>query len=1061
MKYYHVFLALVILIPLLHDASALAPIEKGINYDREQVGPNEYVVTSHPERIYDYTGADGKPVWVDYRLFEDASIVQLETANAGTLVFDKNTCSYNFYNGGRVEPGNDPKIKGISWTVKGKEASASTWSNVNGINNAACVVAVSSTESTVAITGTKTNGAGTFQIKIDYSPGRGIKETMRAYNNNPAWNNHNIGFTETFEVPRIIHIGGQEYDLANYNQTILDRDWIENNEAKLVRLSDKIFYDFGIGFDNLNDIKITWTGTVAKLSLNYLYPTQIVPYQTWFEVDPTFGYTAANNEQRVRSTGAVSVSCDNAPYIKDTTTLTSPLKDNSAGAGNCSVRFFQWGISAIPDSATITDTKIRVDITAVSAPTKCDYVQVTSDISSDTAANLWSQGTTGTIYVDNDMECYTVGNDKIIDLGASADSYLQSTLSSDRFAVAARMENMTRDAVTHYTEFDGFTQDLQVTYTVPPATYELKPFQSDGTTVIGSGRVLKQNASNTETMVINSTGWVKSTDVSYGEAYNYTVVDATDSFVNNMTINKRITSNQAQTGTTNIFPTDCGAADTDFQIKPNFTAYHTMTSTTPTCDANGDISFTTTDTARGIGPASNQTRKIIARIIDTAEYDWLPGKMTANGTVITGTYLTNVVNFTGIQIGNGYQNRVMNFVIFTDNVTSQPTALSGTPTSETNVNLSWTAPSDLHGDAVQSYRIWRDGVIIQNSTGSAATTYSDTLAGPGGTTHTYQVCAWNRIGCSPYSATASVTTYTGTSGTIALVTGNVGDTVNINATITVSAGAPTPFTVQDVRLYRNNTLVYTNTTDITISTVGGTGLSRIWYQITNDDLNVFHVQATLTNATGTVNFSSTNSNVTREYDPGYINADDNPAVEGLVNYTLTRFDDEDGVHLKVNREGGTLTQIWTINCIVQTNVEAQATRNQSLTWPGTWRNFTDVGYFNSTWTDLTNTHAYVTCFNPPGQLFTTISYTNSSLALFGIQVFDDSYGAMLGVPVGIFFLALAGGMANKRTAPTWIVVLLGMAGIMATIGFFTLTPIVWGLALVTGLLGLLVNQKVF
>lgn len=1039
------------------------PVEKGMNYDREQIGEHEYVWTSYPERIYDYTASDGKPVYVDYRLFQDSNVVQLETANSGSLVFDKNTCSYNFYNGGRVEPGNDPKIKGISWTVKGKEASASTWSSVNGINNAACSVAVVSDESTVTITGSKTNSAGTFQIKLDYSPGRGIKETMRAYNNNPAWNNHNIGFTETFEVPQVIHFGNNVYDLANYNQTVLDRDWIENNEAKLVRLSDKIFYDFGIGFDNLNDIKITWTGTVAKLSLNYLYPTQTVPFQTWFEVDPTFGYATATHYY-ISTTGA-SASCETTTggTKSQAQNLWVLKRDTTQVTNSCNVSTPRWDISSIPDGATPTDVTVKYDVQSVSTPDDCQWNPMQFDPSGATAdRQLFLDALNGTSFVASDSGCTTVANDKTIDLGTAADTSVRNFLTSDFWAVGIVPADHNRDGSGHEVLSDNsgtYLIQLQVTYSVSPVMYELKPFRSDGTTVIGSGWMIKGNGTNTETSVINSTGWAKSTDVSYLSPYNYTVKDALDSFVNNMTINKILAANQAQSGATKIYDVDCGAADTDFQVKANFTAYHTMTSTTPTCDANGDISFTTTDTARGIGPAANQTRDVIARIIDTAEYDWLPGKMTANGTQITGAYLTNVVNFTDVQIGNGYNTRVMDFVIFTDNVTSQPTALSATPASETRINLSWTAPANLHGDVVQSYRVWRDGVIIQNSTGSTATTYSDTLAGPGGTSRTYQVCAWNRIGCSPYSSTATAITYTATTGTVTLETGVVGDVAQLNATVTITAGSPSPVTVNQIKLYSNGTLVETRVEAESVAVPGSVTLDPLWYRMITGNLYQLMAVVTVTNSSGNITLNATSSE-TREYSPTYANALDSPSIQGDVNATVARFDDEDGVLLKVNRIGVSTGTTWQIECIAQTNAQARATINETQTWQGTWRNASSTGYFNTTWTDFVNSPAYITCFNED-KLFTFTSFTNSSLALFGIQIFDDSYGAMLGVPVGIFFLALAAGMANKRTAPTWIVVLLGMAGIMATIGFFTFTPIIWGLALVTGLLGLLVNQKVF
>src|SRR6185312_3229773 len=94
-----------------------------------------------------------------------------------------------------------------------------------------------------------------------------------------------------------------------------------------------------------------------------------------------------------------------------------------------------------------------------------------------------------------------------------------------------------------------------------------------------------------------------------------------------------------------------------------------------------------------------------------------------------------------------------------------PTNLSATATSTSQINLSWTAPSDNGGSPITGYKINRsdDGgstwiTLVQN-TGTTATTYSDTGLSPG-TTHSYRVFAINSVGTSPSSNIAIATTIT-------------------------------------------------------------------------------------------------------------------------------------------------------------------------------------------------------------------------------------------------------------------------------------------------------------
>src|SRR2546426_932858 len=91
---------------------------------------------------------------------------------------------------------------------------------------------------------------------------------------------------------------------------------------------------------------------------------------------------------------------------------------------------------------------------------------------------------------------------------------------------------------------------------------------------------------------------------------------------------------------------------------------------------------------------------------------------------------------------------------------SPPTGLTATSVSSSQINLSWTAPTDNGGSAITGYKIERstDGgttwsTLVAN-TGSAATSYSDTGL-TRSTTYAYRVYAINSVGTSSPSSTSS------------------------------------------------------------------------------------------------------------------------------------------------------------------------------------------------------------------------------------------------------------------------------------------------------------------
>src|SRR3990167_10140265 len=128
-----IFVILVLTITILSlPQSAFAITEYGINYDSEQINPFTYKWTSHPERIL-----NSQNNYVDYLFTSTTNFLKVETAH-GSVTLDKTTCSFSFYNKGKILEGQLPLFE-ESIIARMATNGTDNWTHVSQINNEVCL----------------------------------------------------------------------------------------------------------------------------------------------------------------------------------------------------------------------------------------------------------------------------------------------------------------------------------------------------------------------------------------------------------------------------------------------------------------------------------------------------------------------------------------------------------------------------------------------------------------------------------------------------------------------------------------------------------------------------------------------------------------------------------------------------------------------------------------------------------------------------------------------------------------------------------------------------------
>lgn len=453
------FAAFVIVVALIPQAVAepFPNIYHGKDFDRRYLGINdngELLIqwTSTPQRLLDYTDSFGKEHYTDYKIRSDDTNVYFESAS-GSYVFNKNTCGFNIHDSGKLH-GLSPRMS-LSHTLKEADANQDVWHAADQ-NNQPCEYSLSESNGIVKLVASKAGFSTIYDIDYRY----GFEWTYKYTNNNPVKTNEKYGFTFVCDGPQCDDIIINDSPM---NSTLKLKNEIAGKKIKVDSLE----------FDPKNEVHdYLWAMKKEnnKMIVDFTHAKGALPVGETLVVDPTFSQTGTWS--RVLTSGAAGAACPGAPYSNSTLQNVPVLGDSDDAPGVCGRGEFRYILTSIPDTATILDVDFNVTGTAVdNGGGNCDLGYVSTWPPDRTAAQMWGDIGSMSNYLTNNALC-TSATFQSFDLGNQANSDVQNSLSSNKYALGLKFTTETRSSVadTRFSHSGGALTIVYASGTPQPAT---------------------------------------------------------------------------------------------------------------------------------------------------------------------------------------------------------------------------------------------------------------------------------------------------------------------------------------------------------------------------------------------------------------------------------------------------------------------------------------------------------------------------------------------------------------------------------------------------------------
>lgn len=368
-----------------------------------------WIWSSQPRWVYNESR------FVPY-IFEDHYVTdgyyQVQSGLIGARIYDTYATYYDPYM-------QEVKVYNEIWEVQ--KLKSGKWDNI-GIVSGVLTWHIRLVEGTVNITKTYDTWAGVLKIVYSFEDGEPLKHTI-------TW----LSELTTVETYRVVQSWSgiaaakikSETEEATDN-TIIDAPYFEflyadgslcvkENQYSAEKYLQPTSFEFVTG----NQIKC-----------DFIFSNWTLSNGQSLEIDP-----ATSTDNNPYRDGRVDYDSDGggaAGYTGNYGANYTQHGEDTAFAQERQASYFQWDISSLPNKIDVTQTNVTFDLSQDEDDT--DFYQLENDVDT-TLAEIWADIHNGTEYVSS-WNWAGTGNNKVVNLGASADSDIESYVTGlDKFGV--------------------------------------------------------------------------------------------------------------------------------------------------------------------------------------------------------------------------------------------------------------------------------------------------------------------------------------------------------------------------------------------------------------------------------------------------------------------------------------------------------------------------------------------------------------------------------------------------------------------------------------------------